>query len=154
MGILKSTHLAIVDSERRIKAQPILKKRIAKPSFSGILSCLFFIMVFLFYAWTASNGYLDALKWTQEPKGYHGLLADAFLHGQTFLMIKPSPDLLNLIDPYDPIANAQLQLHDASLYNNHYYLYFTPSVALFILAPFKAITGYFISEALLTSLFC
>lgn len=154
MGILKSTLSTMNLSEHYKKIQPKLKKRIEKPSFSVVLSFLFFLLVFLFYAWTVSNGSLDALKWTQEPKGYHCLLADAFLHGQTFLLIKPSPDLLNLIDPYDPIANAQLRLHDASLYNNHYYLYFTPSVALFILAPFKALTGYFISEALLTALFC
>jgi hypothetical protein len=131
----------------------IPKNILDKLSFSNITLFILYIIIFLFYLWTASNGYIKSFNLTSTPNGYHGFLADAFLHGQTSLMIKPSPELLALPNPYDP-ASGVIRLHDASLYKEQYYLYFSPIIALFILAPFKAITEYFIPEGLLTALMC
>lgn len=47
---------------------------------------------------------------------YYDLLADAFVHGQLHLRIKPAPELLALSDPYDPETNWRYRLHDALLY--------------------------------------
>ena len=80
-----------------------------------------------------------------EPSNFYGLLGDAFLSGQTYLKITPSPQLLALADPYDPHANAPYLLWDASLYNGKYYLYFGPGPAL-IWAAAKAIFGVSLSD--------
>lgn len=126
-----------------------IRKKITLPNIALFLTSIF---ILLFYLWTASNGIFDVLEPTEGPQDYHNMLADAFLHGQTFLRTMPSEQLLNLPDPYDPIANLNFRLHDASLYNGKYYLYFTPIVALFILAPFKLLTGYFLSAPLVMAL--
>jgi hypothetical protein len=73
---------------------------------------------------------------------YYSWLADAFLHGQTSLLIKPDPGLLSLPDPYDPGANGEYRLrgyHDALLYQGKFYLSWGPVPAL-LLAPLKWIT--------------
>lgn len=114
----------------------------------------FFVLIFIFYLWTVSSGHLSVLNFSKEAKGYHGYMADAFLHGQLNLRIDPSPELLALEDPYDPDANAGHKLWDATLYKGKYFLYFTPTVALLFIVPFKTIFGYFLSEPLLTALLC
>jgi hypothetical protein len=63
-------------------------------------------------------------------QGYYEQLGDAFLSGQLYLKTPPSPELLALPNPYDPTANQAYTLHDASLYQGHYYLYFGPFPAL------------------------
>ncbi len=113
-----------------------------------------YIAIFIFYGWTASQGNFNTLTFNKNPVGYHGLLADAFAHGQVSLMRHPIKQLTQLADPYDPVTNIPYRFHDVSLFKDKYYLYFTPAVALFILLPFKMITGYFISEPLLTALLC
>lgn len=61
-------------------------------------------------------------------------LAQAFLHGQTSLLLQPPPALLALPDPYDPVANRYVRKHDAILFNGKYYLYWGPAPALLIAA--------------------
>jgi hypothetical protein len=65
---------------------------------------------------------------------YYSRLTDAFLHGQLNLRQGPAPEILSLPDPYDPEANARYRLHDASLYNGKYYLYWGPAPAIFAAA--------------------
>jgi len=65
--------------------------------------------------------------------GLYPLLADAFANGQFSLLSLPSPELLALPDPYDPIANNGLRLHDALLFNGKYYIYFGPVPAVILL---------------------
>ncbi|MCX5848682.1 MAG: hypothetical protein NTW65_04465 [Deltaproteobacteria bacterium] len=130
----------------------------------NLIFALLFGVVLIFYLWTASSNWVpfhfnlsetpQSYRGFYDGQGYHDLLADAFLHGQLSLLIEPRPELLALDDPYDPVANARYRLHDASLYKGKYFFYFTPVVALLFIAPFKAMTGYFVSEALLTVLFC
>jgi len=136
-------------------------RKLIKSSHAPILVLAsLFVLIFVFYLWTVCNGNISVLsgsKYPLEPKegqGYHVLLADAFLHDQLNLRIDPSPELLALEDPYDPVANDRITLHDASLYKGKYFLYFTPTVALLFIIPFKVIFGYFLSEPLLTALLC
>lgn len=85
---------------------------------------------------------------------YYGLLTDAFLAGQTSLLVKPSPELLALPDPRDPVANRNYRLHDASLYKGKYYLYFGPVPALVLFLPFKVLTGWHLPTRIALALFC
>jgi hypothetical protein len=65
---------------------------------------------------------------------YTSRLATAFIHRQLSLMSRPSPQLLALPNPYDPIANDGLGLHDAVLFGGKYYLYWGPAPAVLLAA--------------------
>ena len=64
---------------------------------------LLFLLSTWFYAWTANASETPAS--VGSPPNYYGMLAQAFLNGQTSLLTQPSPELLALADPYDPEAN-------------------------------------------------
>ena len=83
-----------------------------------------------------------------SASNYYQLLSEAFIHGQLSLPILPSQKLLALPNPYDPVQNAGLTLHDASLYHGKYYLYFGPLPAILFFIPIKLITHYYPSETL------
>ncbi len=83
------------------------------------------------------------------------ILGQAFLSGQTYLTIPPSPKLLALPNPYDPASHAHVRfLLDASLYNGRYYLYFGPVPALLPWIPVKWLTGISLSDLQLAFFFC
>jgi hypothetical protein len=64
---------------------------------------------------------------------YYNYLADAFIHGQTWLRILPP------------------SVHDLSIFNGRYYLYWSPFPAL-ILMPFVAIFGVQLNDVIYTLL--
>jgi len=72
---------------------------------------------------------------------HYEYLADGFLGGHTSLSLAPAPELARLPDPYDPAANAAYRLWDASLYHGKYYLYYGPTPAVALMAPWRALTG-------------
>ncbi len=86
---------------------------------------------------------------TAEPRPLHlypehsayNQLADAFLAGQTSLLVKPAPELVSLPDPYDPAANGRYRLHDMSLYKGRWFLYFGPSPVITLFIPWRLLTG-------------
>jgi hypothetical protein len=88
-------------------------------------------LVVVFYFWTAYSGGAGA--------GYYGALTDAFLEGQTFLITPPPSELLALSDPYDPEQNEPYRLHDASLYQDRWYLYFGPTPVLLVFMPLRSV---------------
>lgn len=92
----------------------------------------------------------DDLVTTEE--GFYPALAESMLSGRLDLGIAPSAELLQLPDPYDPAANEALRLHDASLFDGRYFIYFglTPVVVLFI--PARAL-GIPMSEPLAAAVF-
>src|SRR3984893_16414151 len=90
--------------------------------------------IILIYIWVVTAGTITS--WPVYTTNYYDMLADAFLHGQTHLLVEPDPRLLELPDPYDPIANMRYRLHDLSLYQGKYYLYWGPVPGL-LLAPVK-----------------
>ena len=106
----------------------------------GWLPGLAFVAVAAFHAAIAWVGG-PALNWHGQTSEYYALLTDAFLAGQTSLLVPPSAELLALPDPYDPAANGRFRLHDASLYHGKYYLYYGPAPALVLFLPFKVLTG-------------
>ena len=90
---------------------------------------------FWFYLWTVSQG-LPLRSVTTD--GHYLLLTDAFIAGQLSLPITPHPNLLKG-NPYDDFGKRPPYLHDASLYEGKYYVYFgvTPVVLLFL--PFRVL---------------
>lgn len=59
--------------------------------------------------------------------------------------------MLALPDPYDPAQNAPYRLHDASLYQGRYYLYFGPTPVFLVHIPLR-LFGVHASDALAASL--
>jgi hypothetical protein len=109
------------------------------------------IVVFVFYVWLVSGG-----QWTSWPtySDYYQRLADAFRHGQTYLLEQPHPALLAMPDPYDPVANRALALHDASLFRCRYYLYWGPVPAVLVAVANVITCGARIPDQLLVFTFC
>ncbi len=89
----------------------------------------------------------------RTPQGYYGLLAEGFRSGHLYAAIEPHPALLALPDPYDPVANAPYRVHDMSLFQGKYYLYFgvTPVVLLFL--PVRLLTGFYPTEPFAVAFF-
>ncbi len=85
---------------------------------------------------------------------FYALLARSFLQGKTTLPIEPLPELLSLRDPYDPQANRNYRLQDASLYRGRYYSYFgaAPVVTLFL--PYRLVTGHDLPNRVAVPIFC
>ncbi|HEX9189607.1 MAG TPA: hypothetical protein VGB87_21210, partial [Vicinamibacteria bacterium] len=83
------------------------------------------------YLWTASDG--QPLGFGEPLDAPYNLLAQALTRGQLHLLVEPSPELFRVADPYEPGRNANVRLHDASLYRGRYYYYFgiVPAVVAF-----------------------
>jgi hypothetical protein len=113
-----------------------------------VLSCL----IFLFYLWTAtsSNRPFHPRDTSHE---FYNQLTDSLMQGHTYLAAKPSPQLLALPNPYDPVANEHLRLHDASLYRGRYYLYFGVAPAVTLYLPWRVLTGKRLSDGIAVTLF-
>ena len=116
---------------------------------------LFFLLVLIFYIWTASNGLMRFLITDKGSPGasYTQQMAQSFLMGKLSLQEIPSKELLELSDPYDPALNVRFRAHDASLYQGKYYSYFSPVSSLLILAPFKLVTNRHLGDPLVASMF-
>jgi putative flippase GtrA len=98
-----------------------------------------------FYFWTA-------LTSVDSGRSFYSLLAQSFADGRLDLEVKPPKALLALPDPYDPVQNAPYQLHDASLYKGHYYLYFGPTPAAVLYLPLRVV-GVDVSDRIAAPLF-
>ena len=68
-------------------------------------------------------------------------LTESYLHGKLALLEQPVGPLLTLDNPFDPVENARLRLHDASFYDNRYYVYFGPAPVVALYLPWRVITG-------------
>jgi len=125
------------------------KNRVAR----GWLPGLAFVAVALFHGVVAWVGG-PATNWHGQTSEYYALLTDAFLAGQSSLLVQPSAGLLALPDPYDSATNGRFRLHDASLYHEKYYLYFGPTPALALFLPYRVLTGSHLPSRIAVALFC
>lgn len=105
----------------------------------------------------ATTIFLSALPcisciFSTETTGYHDLLAQGFLKLQLNIPVEPNPELLRLADPYDPAQNGPYRLHDASLYEGKYYLYWGPVPAIIAAIPLRLL-GLPTNDAFLTFVF-
>ncbi|HLB42902.1 MAG TPA: hypothetical protein VJN02_08665 [Gammaproteobacteria bacterium] len=90
--------------------------------------------------------YLSSVDFDSQPRTHYQYLTAGFLSGHLSLPVSPTPQLLKLKDPYNPEQNKMLRLHDASLYNGKYYLYFGPLPVLTYFLPIKLLTGLYPAE--------
>lgn len=102
------------------------------------------LAVCVFYFWTAYSGV--------PGSGYYAALTDGFLDGRAYLPTPPPPELLALPDPYDPVQNAPYRLHDASLFEGRWYLYFGPTPVVLLFLPLR-LFGVEATDELASALF-
>ena len=76
-------------------------------------------------------------------------LADALIHGHTWLDLKVDPALTTMANPYDYFARRSIAADgthtfywDHAYYNGHYYCYFGVVPALLTFVPFQLVTGH------------
>lgn len=106
-----------------------------------------------FYFWTATSAG-SPLTLERPNHDLYNRLADGFLAGRTSFVEEAPPELAKLANPYDPAQNAPYsKYHDVSYYRGRYYLYFGPTPALVLLAPWKAITGFSLPQNLAVAVF-
>jgi hypothetical protein len=92
-----------------------------------------------------------------KRRDFHNLVSDALVHRQAELQIKPPRGLVELKNPYDPVANAPYRgqgLHDLSLYKGKLYAYFGPGPALLLFIPFRVLRVGDLSPTLAALAFC
>ena len=114
------------------------------------------VLFFYFVTWYF-NG--NSYSWTEvirNPSGIwvdynqYGTLADALLHGHTWLNLSVSPGLKALKNPYSLAAREAIGSHgqfsfwDHAFYHGKYYCYFGVIPAIIFFMPYEAITGKYL----------
>jgi len=123
--------------------------------FRHIFLGLLCLGVVALYGWIAQAG--AARDQVEKPENaYYNLLVQGFRHGQLNLKVEVPPGLLQLPDPYDPVANEAFRatLHDTSLFQGKIYLYFGVVPALVLFWPYAVATGGYLSHATAAAFFC
>lgn len=110
-------------------------------------------IVLWFYAWSVRPAVSQFGNPTAQD-AYYNLLVDGFLIGQLALNGQPRTELMQLANPYDPVQNSGLRLHDASYYEGKYYLYFGVTPVLVLFLPYRMITGGYIWHHEAVTIFC
>lgn len=106
------------------------------------LVCVLLSLVAVVYGWCAVAG---SAPWRlgEPQKDKYTLLVEGFMKGQLSLDAPVSPELLQSPNPYDPAQRKPgTSIHDASLYNGRYYIYFGVVPAVVLLLPFRAVAGF------------
>ncbi len=89
---------------------------------------LILCLAILSYVWIISIGTMNKFP---SGRDYYWMLAQAFQKGQTSLLVEPSPELLQLANPYDLSQRKGIDyLWDTTLYHGRYYLYWGPVPAV------------------------
>ncbi len=123
-----------------------------KYRFETIACLLIAFLAGVFYFWSTIQ---PANQWAfREADGYYNLLTAGFRSGHLYAAIQPAPELLALPDPYDPVANAPYRVHDMSLFNGHYYLYYGVTPVFLFFWPLVLITGRYVLEPVAVAFFC
>lgn len=78
-------------------------------------------------------GLVGVWRWTQWPASdtYYNMLADAFVHGKTYLPIEPAPELTKSQNPYRDWAGKG-GIGNLSYYKGKYYMYWGPAPAVLL----------------------
>jgi hypothetical protein len=124
------------------------------------LAILFVLLVYVFFA---SEGTFEfrRVKWdykTDKPgEGYYGSLAEGFRSGHLYMMDEPDANLKAVHNPYDPAVRDKYGagiLWDASYFERHFYLYFSPLPVLLFYLPFRWLTQGYPLDSLAGTFFC
>lgn len=117
------------------------------------------LMAMILFTWLMSSGRYYWIGTTDAPENHianfdqYGYLADALLHGHTWLNLPVDANLASMHNPYDIAARSILASNgsqiffDHAFYNGHYYSYFGVIPALLFFVPFQFITGTMLPSA-------
>jgi tetratricopeptide (TPR) repeat protein len=115
------------------------------------------VLVVGFYAWLGRIG-VTQMSGLSPAELHYNLLVEGFQHGHLSLNKAAPPELGQLADPYDPVANARYRhlygLHDMSYYKGKLYLYFGVTPALLLFWPWTALTGHHLFHRYAVAVFC
>ncbi len=94
-----------------------------------------FLFASLFYAWTAASAG-DRAEFFAYPD-YYAQLSEGFLHGELSIPTPAPKGLVDLANPYNPVANAKYRVNfgDLALYHGHLYLDWGPTPAITLYLP-------------------
>ena len=117
------------------------------------LSCLLaWLLCASLYFWTAHG---VSREYSDRNNAWHHYeyLVEGFLSGHLYVSRLPAPEILALADPYNPKANENYRMWDATLYQGKYYLYYGPTPALLLMLPWKVATGHHLPQWAATATF-
>jgi tetratricopeptide (TPR) repeat protein len=146
---------SLVPSSLSKTITPILPKR---PRYL-VTIVLGFVCIFVvgLFAWMAAQSVTELTGMTAANNHYN-LLVRGFQHGQLSLDKAAPPQLAELPDPYDPVANGRYRtgygLHDMTYYKGRLYLYFGVAPALLLFWPWAALTGNYLFHHHAVAIFC
>ena len=88
-------------------------------------------------------------------ESYYASLSEGFFRGHLYMATQPSPELMALSFPYDYKAREGHAdyVWDASYFNGHYYLYFSPLPALVFYMPYRLLRGAYPRDGLAAAFF-
>jgi len=129
-GKIEATFTSKFLRSRKMKIPHWAQRIFNPPLFITLpLSFALLLLASFSYYWFCTYGLLGKIPINSR---FYPMLADAFRKGQLHLEIEPSAELLNLENPYDPQQYLSVNtLHDASLFEGHYYIYWGPIPAMF-----------------------
>jgi len=96
---------------------------------------------YVYATWRVSPGLV-----THRPQAYYELLTEAVLAGRTYLDLEPDPRLATLANPWAGPQGIP-RAHDATYFKGRYYIYFGVSPVILLLAPWRLVTGTYLTEA-------
>ncbi len=110
------------------------------------------------YAYAAHSGFMATTD-QRAADAYYNELVEGFQAGQLNLKVDVPAGLTQLVNPYDPAANApyrtaKFRLYDLSYYKGKVYLYFGVAPALLLFWPFVALTGHYLYDGQAVVIFC
>ena len=104
--------------------------------------------------WYAYSNFRANINWVNYyPSAYYELLTEAITSGQTHLKLQPDARLKELSNPWGG-GQGIPRAHDATYFNNRYYLYFGVGPVILLYAPWRILTGTYLSDGAGTGLFC
>ena len=118
------------------------------------MGCVFVVGCF---AWMGAVCVTETTGWSPADNHYN-LLVEGFQCGHLDMNKVAPPELGQLADPYDPVANLRYRfgygLHDMSYYKGKMYLYFGVTPALLLFWPWAALTGHYLFHRYAVAVFC
>lgn len=123
-----------------------------------ILTIFLILLSFINTYSSAEESEEDDSDFTTTEGIYNKDFVDSLKDGKFYLSHEPTESFLNLENPYDANARADLNrtydyLWDTAYYEGHFYIYFGILPALLIFLPFNLITGAYLKVSVANYIF-
>ena len=129
----------------------------SKEQFLVIFTVLLFIIVFITCYYFKEKNIIENVSQKDEILYQEQVMqTEALLGGSASLLVKPSQELINLEDPYNPgmrkINDVEF-MYDTAYYDGNYYSYFGIAPILTLIMPIKIIFNLYLPLKIYTLLF-